>query len=60
MDSRLDGRKMGHPRMLSQIPEKVDEIMDKGKGEWILEKVEPWISNEENIVIQGILISQRE
>ena len=37
----LDGRKLGHPRMLDfQIPKKVDEIMDKRKGERILGKIE--------------------
>ena len=44
----LVGRRLEHPGLIeSQIPEKVADIIDKDNGEWKLDGIEQWLTEEQ-------------
>ena len=42
------------------VPERVEEIIDNEKGEWNLEAIENWLTEEEKQAIEVIPISEQE
>ena len=44
----LDGKRLVHPGLIdSQVPEKVSEIINAENGDWRLEGVEQWLTEEQ-------------
>ena len=42
------------------VPERVEKIIDSEKGEWNLEVIENWLTEEEKQAIEVIPISEQE
>ena len=57
----LGGQKLRAPGLVDcEVPERVEEIIDREKGEWNLEAIENWLTGEEKQAIEVIPVSEQE
>ncbi|XVE80205.1 hypothetical protein DITRI_Ditri14bG0121000 [Diplodiscus trichospermus] len=55
----MNGKKIGSPVLNDlQLPEKENEIIDKEKGEWEIDKIAAWLTEEQKEAIQKIAIKK--